>query len=91
VTGVQTCALPISLLLDNTSPKRARAIVLALEAEGLRAGRWVELSGGISAENVARYRRVGADAVSLGALTHSARAVPFHLRLRPARLSRRPP
>lgn len=76
-----------ALLIDNASPSRAREIVRALEAAGLRAGRWVELSGGISPENVRRYRHVGANAVSLGALTHSATALPFHLRLRPVRLS----
>jgi nicotinate-nucleotide pyrophosphorylase (carboxylating) len=76
-----------ALLIDNASPGTARAIVRALEAQGLRRGRWVELSGGITPETVARYRRVGADAVSLGSLTHSAPALPFHLRLRPLRLS----
>jgi nicotinate-nucleotide pyrophosphorylase (carboxylating) len=77
------------LLIDNASPRRAREVVRALEAAGLRRGRWVELSGGITPENVATYRSVGADAVSLGALTHSAAALPFHLELRPARLSPR--
>ncbi|HYB63585.1 MAG TPA: carboxylating nicotinate-nucleotide diphosphorylase [Thermoplasmata archaeon] len=72
-----------ALLLDNVSPKRARAIVRRLERAGLRRGRWVELSGGITPDRVARYRSVGADAVSLGALTHSAPALPFHLTLRP--------
>jgi nicotinate-nucleotide pyrophosphorylase (carboxylating) len=77
------------LLIDNASPRRAREIIRALEAARLRRGRWVELSGGITPENVSRYRTVGADAVSLGALTHSAAALPFHLELRPARLSPR--
>jgi nicotinate-nucleotide pyrophosphorylase (carboxylating) len=77
-----------ALLIDNASPRRARAIVRALEAAGLRRGRWIELSGGITPATVGRYRRVGADAVSLGSLTHSAPALPFHLVLRPARLSR---
>ncbi|MCI4373028.1 MAG: carboxylating nicotinate-nucleotide diphosphorylase [Thermoplasmata archaeon] len=76
-----------ALLIDNASPARARTIVRALEAAGLRRACWVELSGGISPDSVHRYRRVGADAVSLGALTHSAAALPFHLRLRPPRLS----
>jgi nicotinate-nucleotide pyrophosphorylase (carboxylating) len=77
-----------AILIDNASPARARAIVRALERSRLRRGRWVEISGGVTLENVGRYRRAGADAVSLGALTHSARALPFHLVLRPARLSR---
>ncbi|MGC2204943.1 MAG: hypothetical protein WA719_03340, partial [Thermoplasmata archaeon] len=78
-------------LIDNASPRRARTIVRALEVAGLRRGRWVELSGGITPTTVAAYRRVGADAVSLGALTHSAAALAFHLELRPARLSPRRP
>jgi len=78
-----------ALLLDNVPPYRARAIVRTLERAGLRRGRWVELSGGITPERVRRYRAVGADAVSLGGLTHSAPAVPFHLTLRPTRLRRR--
>ncbi|MCI4343734.1 MAG: carboxylating nicotinate-nucleotide diphosphorylase [Thermoplasmata archaeon] len=77
-----------ALLIDNASPTRARQIVRALERVGLRAGHWVELSGGITPETVGRFRRVGADAVSLGSLTHSAAALPFHLRLEPVRLSR---
>ncbi len=79
------------LLLDNRTPAQARGIVRALERAGLRRGRWVELSGGITPENVGRYRDVGADAVSLGGLTHSAPALPLHLKLRPLRLSRSPP
>lgn len=79
-----------AILIDNASPARARRIVRALERAGLRRGVWVELSGRITPENVRAYRGVGADAASLGALTHSSPALPFHLELRPARLSPRP-
>jgi len=78
-----------ALLVDNATPRQARAIVARLERAGLRRGHWVELSGGITPERVALYRSVGADAVSLGGLTHSAPALPFHLTLRPTRLRRR--
>jgi nicotinate-nucleotide pyrophosphorylase (carboxylating) len=78
-----------ALLLDNQRPAAARAIVRALARRGLRNGRWIELSGGISPATVGRYRGAGADAASLGALTHSAPAVPFHLEVRPAALRRR--
>jgi len=77
-----------ALLLDNLTPREARSVVRALESAGLRRGRWVELSGGITPESVRRYRSVGADAVSLGSLTHSAPALPFHLLLEPAPLRR---
>jgi len=69
----------VRLLIDNAGPARARRIIRSLAAAGLRAGRWIEVSGGIRPENVGRYRDVGADAASLGSLTHSARALPFHL------------
>lgn len=72
-----------ALLVDNASPRTARSVVRALVKAGLRSRVSVELSGGITVETVRRYRAVGADSVSLGAITHSAAAVPFHLRLRP--------
>jgi nicotinate-nucleotide pyrophosphorylase (carboxylating) len=67
------------LLIDNASPTQARAIIRRLESQGLRTGRWIELSGGITPANAQRFRAAGADALSLGALTHSAPALPFHL------------
>ncbi len=71
------------LLIDNATPARAREIVGALRRAGLRSGRWIELSGGLTPENVRAYAGVGADALSLGALTHSAAALPFHMQVRP--------
>lgn len=78
------------LLIDNAGPARSRAIVRALERAGLRDGLWIELSGGITPETAGRYRASGADALSLGGLTHSAPALPFHLTLAPSPLRRRP-
>jgi nicotinate-nucleotide pyrophosphorylase (carboxylating) len=79
------------LLVDNASPERARQVVRALERAGRRRAVRVELSGGLTVRNLRRYRAVGADRASLGQLTHSAPALPFHLRLRPlAALRRRP-
>lgn len=64
------------LLLDNLTPAEA--------AEWVRhiAGRAkVELSGGITLENVRAYAETGADFVSAGAITHSARAMDLSFRL----------
>ncbi len=64
------------LLLDNLTPQEA--------AEQIRwiAGRAkVELSGGITLENVRAYAETGADFVSCGAITHSAPAVDISFRL----------
>jgi|SRR5579859_3251631 len=64
------------LLLDNLAPDEA--------AEQIRwiAGRAkVELSGGITLENVRAYAETGTDFVSAGAITHSAPAVDISFRL----------
>jgi nicotinate-nucleotide pyrophosphorylase (carboxylating) len=64
------------LLLDNMTPAEA--------AERIRhiAGRaTVELSGGITLENVRAYAETGANFVSSGAITHSAPAVDISFRL----------
>jgi len=64
------------VLLDNLTPEEAAAEVRFI------AGRaQVELSGGIRLENVRAYAETGADFVSSGAITHSARAVDIHFRL----------
>jgi len=64
------------LLLDNLTPAQAREWI------GRIGGRaTVELSGGITLANVREYALVGADFVSSGAITHSARAVDIHFRL----------
>ncbi len=65
-----------AVLLDNQSPAEAAALIRRV------AGRVpVELSGGINLANVAAYAAAGADRISIGALTHSAPAVPLHLRI----------
>jgi nicotinate-nucleotide pyrophosphorylase (carboxylating) len=63
-------------LLDNLSPQQAEEWVR------LVAGRAkVELSGGINLDGVRNYAETGADFVSVGAITHSARAVDISFRL----------
>ena len=64
------------LLLDNLTPAEAAEWVREI---GGRAK--VELSGGITPENAATYARTGADFISSGAITHSARAMDISFRL----------
>jgi nicotinate-nucleotide pyrophosphorylase (carboxylating) len=64
------------LLLDNLTPAEAARWVREI---GGRAK--VELSGGITLENVRAYAEAGADFVSSGAITHSARAMDISFRL----------
>ncbi|MCI4352025.1 MAG: carboxylating nicotinate-nucleotide diphosphorylase [Thermoplasmata archaeon] len=73
------------LLIDNQTPAAVTRIVRALRRVPGGSSVEVEVSGGIGPETVAAYARTGADAASLGRLTHSATAVPFHLVLDPPR------
>jgi nicotinate-nucleotide pyrophosphorylase (carboxylating) len=71
-----------AILLDNMSPadvKRAVEICSKLEKRVP-----LESSGGINLENVRAYAETGVDFISVGALTHSARAVDMSLRVLPA-------
>jgi nicotinate-nucleotide pyrophosphorylase (carboxylating) len=64
------------LLLDNLTPAEAAEWVREI------AGRAkVELSGGITLATVRTYAETGADFVSAGAITHSARAMDISFRL----------
>lgn len=64
------------LLLDNLTPDEAREWIVRI------AGRaTTELSGGITLETARAYAEAGADFLSAGAITHSARAVDINFRL----------
>jgi len=64
------------ILLDNMSDTNMR------EAVRLGAGRVkFEASGGVTLETVARIAETGVDFISVGALTHSARAIDFSLEM----------
>jgi nicotinate-nucleotide pyrophosphorylase (carboxylating) len=64
------------LLLDNLTPAEAAGWIREI---GGRAK--VELSGSITLDNVRAYADAGADFVSCGAITHSARAMDISFRL----------
>ncbi len=65
-----------ALLLDNMSPELLRQAVASA------AGRaWTEASGGITLDTVAAVAQTGVDAISVGALTHSAPALDISLDL----------
>ena len=64
------------LLLDNLTPKEAAEWIRFIEGRAT-----VELSGGVNLETVRAYAETGADFVSVGAITHSARAVDISFRL----------
>lgn len=66
-----------SVLLDNMTPvEAARCVTLAREIQPECV---VEISGGITLENVRAYAETGADFLSSGTLTHSAPAANLSL------------
>jgi nicotinate-nucleotide pyrophosphorylase (carboxylating) len=66
---------PCLLMLDNVAPEGIFAILEMLRAEDLWEHVLVEASGGISDATLDRYAATGVDAMSIGALTHSVRAL----------------
>src|ERR671933_1355460 len=67
------------LLLDNQTPEETRRLVEI--ARQLRPGVLLESSGGVTLENVRAYAEAGVDLISVGALTHSARAVDISFKI----------
>jgi len=66
---------PSLVMLDNMTPEEIGGILSALARENLRDAILIEASGGISEANIEAYAASGVDAISVGALTHSARAL----------------
>ncbi|HXA77326.1 MAG TPA: carboxylating nicotinate-nucleotide diphosphorylase [Candidatus Acidoferrales bacterium] len=66
---------PCLLMLDNMAPGEIGKILNMLHREDLWDHTLIEASGGISEVNVEQYAACGVDAISVGALTHSARAL----------------
>ncbi|HVF73025.1 MAG TPA: carboxylating nicotinate-nucleotide diphosphorylase [Chthoniobacterales bacterium] len=64
------------ILLDNMEPSEMREAVAAGKGKVK-----FEASGGINLKNVRRIAATGVDFISVGALTHSARAIDFSLEL----------
>jgi len=64
------------ILLDNMTPDQLREAV-SLRRPGLK----FEASGGVSLATVREIAETGVDFISVGQLTHSARAVDFSLEL----------
>jgi len=68
-----------AILLDNMTPAQVRDSVDRIREEK----RWIpiEASGGIVLDNIRAYAEAGVDFISVGALTHSARAADISMRI----------
>ncbi len=67
------------LLLDNMTPDEVRHCLRLIQGRAV-----VEVSGGITLENIRDYAEAGVDFISVGALTHSAPAVDISFDLLPS-------
>jgi nicotinate-nucleotide pyrophosphorylase (carboxylating) len=70
------------ILLDNMTPQEVRTSVDLLRSKGFRDHVLIEASGGIRKENISSYAETGVDVVSVGAITHSARAIDMSMEIR---------
>ncbi|MBS7612343.1 carboxylating nicotinate-nucleotide diphosphorylase [Candidatus Bathyarchaeota archaeon] len=80
--AVQAARLGVDIvMLDNMTPEVVKTTLEALAVHGLRDKILVEVSGGVTEENIMEYVRLGPDIVSLGDLTHSVQAVDMSLEI----------
>ena len=69
------------IMLDNMSPEEMKRAVTLIGGQAQ-----VEASGGITLENILQVATAGVDIISIGALTHSVRALDISLELEPQTL-----
>jgi nicotinate-nucleotide pyrophosphorylase (carboxylating) len=69
---------PDFILLDNMTPDELRECVSRARGAAVE----LEASGGITLENVRQVAETGVDRISIGALTHSVKALDISMRIR---------
>jgi len=69
------------VLLDNMTPSEVKKSVSLLEARKLRDRLLIEVSGGITRENLESYVKTGVDVISVGSITHSVKAIDMSMEL----------
>ncbi|MCI6930164.1 MAG: carboxylating nicotinate-nucleotide diphosphorylase, partial [Methanobrevibacter boviskoreani] len=67
------------IMLDNFYPDKAQECIEKLEELDLRDNVLIEISGGITSDNIMDYAKLNIDIISLGALTHSTRSLDYSL------------
>jgi nicotinate-nucleotide pyrophosphorylase (carboxylating) len=78
-----------AILLDNMTPEEVKRSVERIrrvtegQPKNAQEARWIptEASGGIVLENIRAYAETGVDFISVGALTHSAKAADISMRI----------
>lgn len=67
------------IMLDNFSPAEVKETESFLKKKGVRSKVLLEASGGITEENILKYAAADVDIVSVGEITHSAKALDISL------------
>ena len=67
------------VMFDNMTPQEAQDTLNALEEKNLRKDVLIEISGGITEDNILDYAPLDVDIISLGSLTHQASSLNFSL------------
>ena len=67
------------VMLDNMSPEEVQSTLNALKEKGLRENVLIEISGGITEDNILDYAPLDVDIISLGSITHQASSLNFSL------------
>jgi nicotinate-nucleotide pyrophosphorylase (carboxylating) len=75
LTNKETTPFPCVIMFDNFTVQTAREAVRALKAEGVWDSVLTEVSGGVTESNIAEFAATRADVISVGALTHSVKAL----------------
>jgi nicotinate-nucleotide pyrophosphorylase (carboxylating) len=70
------------ILLDNMTVSTVQRSLSLLKSNNLRDRVLVEASGGITRNNIADYARTQVDIVSVGEITHSAKAIDMSMEIR---------
>jgi nicotinate-nucleotide pyrophosphorylase (carboxylating) len=69
------------IMLDNFSPKQIREAVKALKKAGFFGKILLEVSGGITEQNLLEYASAQVNIISMGELTHSVKALDVSLEI----------
>lgn len=70
------------VMLDNMNASQVKKVLDKLNELNIRQNSLIEVSGGITEDNISDYADLGVDIISIGALTHSSRSLNFSLKIK---------
>jgi nicotinate-nucleotide pyrophosphorylase (carboxylating) len=74
---------PDIIMLDDFTPDQIHKSIEKLNSRKSGKRPLIEISGGITPENLENYLLSGVDIISIGALTHSVKSIDFSLKIQP--------